>query len=89
MKKKELLEHIGDLLFLNNVEVECKDFPELHERGTHFHAYAIAYDTESYNCVVVKPWSGADYSWPLDISYITKTRLDELCERVRETVFNI
>lgn len=86
MIKSQILSVMGDLLLLNNMEVECKDFPELNEKSYAYgyKAYAVAYSTD-YDCVVVRPWSGADYSWPLDVTRITKARLQELCERVKKS----
>lgn len=82
MPKAQVLELIGDMLRRRNMEVICKDFPELQEPEDGMRPYAIAYDTDSYNAVVVRAWSGSDYAWPLDITRITKTRLEKLYDRV-------
>ena len=89
MTKKEILTTIGNLLRGNNMEVCVVNYPELHEVGTKMHAYAIGYDPYSYNCVVVRPWSGADYSWPLDITRITKARLTEILNQTAKLAVEI
>lgn len=89
MTKKEILTTIGNILRGNNMEVCVVKYNELHEVGTKMHAFTIGFDADSYNCVVVRPWSGADYSWPLDITRITKARLTEILNRVAKQAVEI
>lgn len=88
MTKKQILGCIENLLRWNDLEVCVVKFEELHEVGTKMHAYAIGYEPED-KCVVVRPWSGADYHWKFDITRISKARMTELHKKVSEDVAKV